>query len=222
VNLVIEEAIRKRYPDLLVPYASIQDVTVQSYSRGLLSLKGQILARVRSQYDLMTLKDHPVFRAYRDFFWGIGIDATKTRPAGEALIRRVLRGGEIPSINTLVDAYNLASIESGIALAAFDVDQTHGFLVLRFSERGEEFLGIGMDSPVLLKGGEVVISDQDGVLAIYPYRDAERSKVQLTTRSVIILACGVPGIGFDSLKQSLSISIGYITRFCGGVVGISP
>ncbi len=222
MNLVIEEAVRKRYPDLLVPYANVRDITVQSYSRELLSLKAQILAMVRSQYDLLTLKDHPVFRAYRDFFWGIGIDATKIRPAGEALIRRVLRGGEIPSINTLVDAYNLASMETGIALAAFDTDQTRGLMVLRFSEKGEEFLGIGMDSPIVLKGGEVVVSDQDGVLAIYPYRDAERSKIQLTTRSAIILACGVPGIGLDSLRQSVSISVGYITRFCGGLPDMRP
>jgi DNA/RNA-binding domain of Phe-tRNA-synthetase-like protein len=222
MDLSIEEAVRKRYPDLFVPYASIHDVTVQLYSRDLLSLKAQILTKVRSQYDLVTLKDRRGFRAYRDFFWGIGIDATKIRPAGEALIRRVLRGGEVPSINTLVDAYNLASIETGIALAAFDLDQTRGFMTLRFSETGEEFLGIGMTSPIVLKGGEVVVSDREGVLAIYPYRDAERSRVQLTTTSAIILACGVPGIGLDSLKQSLSISVEYIARFCGGVAHTSP
>jgi len=79
-----------------------------------------------------------------------------------------------------------------------------------------------MDSPIVLKGGEVVVSDQDGVLAIYPYRDAERSKIQLTTRSAIILACGVPGIGLDSLRQSVSISVGYITRFCGGLPDMRP
>lgn len=222
VDLYIEEAVSERYPDLLVPYVNIQDVTVQSHSRDLLSLKAQILAKLRSQYDLVTLKDRPVFRAYRDFFWGIGIDATKIRPAGEALIRRVLRGGDIPSINTLVDTYNLASIETGIALAAFDLDQTHGSMTLRFSEKGEAFLGIGMTSPIVLRGGEVVISDRDGLLAIYPYRDAERSKVQLTTKSTIILACGVPGIELDYLKRSLLISVEYITRFCGGVVHSPP
>ena len=121
---------------------------------------------------------------------------------------------KILTITNVVDSYNLASIETGIALAAFDTGQFRGPMLLRFSDLGEEFLGIGMGSPIVLKGGEVVVSDRDGILAIYPYRDAERSKIQFTTQSVIILACGVPGIDPNLLDQALSISVKYIIKFC--------
>ena len=214
MRLLIDKTVQESYPDLSVMCSSITDVVVEPDSKKLRDLEKQILRRLRSRYTLETLKDNSVFRAYRDFFWRIGIDPTKIRPAGEALVRRVLRGKHIPTINTLVDAYNLASIETGIALAAFDTGQIRGPMLLRFSELGEEFLGIGMGSPIVLKGGEVVVSDRDGILAIYPYRDAERSKIQFTTQSVIILACGVPGIDPNLLDQALSISVKYIIKFC--------
>ena len=32
---------------------------------------------------LEQVKDIPILRAYRDFYWKVGTDPTKTRPAGE-------------------------------------------------------------------------------------------------------------------------------------------
>ena len=153
------------------------------------------------------------------FFWKIGVDPTKVRPAGEALIRRVLRGNSIPRINPIVDAYNLSSIETGVALAAFDENLIRGDLTMRFSAPGEMFTGIGMDEPMSLKGNEIVLSDDEKLVAIYPYRDADSTKVTDETRSVILLSCGVPGIADDILGRAAIIAIDYITRFCGGVNG---
>ena len=58
----------------------------------------------RRTYALETLKDEPRLRAYRDFFWRVGVDPTKVRPAAEALLRRVIQGKPFPRINALVDA----------------------------------------------------------------------------------------------------------------------
>src|SRR5213594_3960082 len=45
----------------------------------------------RRTYAPETLKDEPRLRAYRDFFWRVGVDPTKVRPAAEALLRRVIQ-----------------------------------------------------------------------------------------------------------------------------------
>ncbi|MDH5664470.1 MAG: phenylalanine--tRNA ligase beta subunit-related protein, partial [Candidatus Bathyarchaeota archaeon] len=156
------------------------------------------------------------FRAYRDFFWRVGIDPTKNRPAAEALIRRVLGGKVIPNINTLVDAYNLASIKTEIALAAFDADRLKGGLLMRFAIKGEEFLGIGMEKPMVLQGGEIVISDGEELVAVYPHRDADNTKVTMKTKNVVLLVCGVPGIGEETLQKAARVALEYLTRFCDG------
>ena len=146
----------------------------------------------------------------------MGVDPTKTRPAAEALIRRVLRGRPLPRINTLVDAYNLASIESTIPLAAFDEDDLAGDLLMRQADAGEEFLGIGMDKPITLNGGEAVVQDGEKLVAIYPHRDADACKITLDTENTLMLICGVPNIKEGLLKIAGRVTVGYITRFCDG------
>jgi DNA/RNA-binding domain of Phe-tRNA-synthetase-like protein len=214
--LKISTDLSERFPELRVLAGSIRGVRVERRSEELEGFKKEVIERVKKEHELGTLKDVPIFRAYRDFFWRVGIDPTKNRPAGEALIRRILRDKQIPSINTLVDAYNLASIKTGIALAAFDADKLEGGLRLRFAREAEEFLGIGMESPLELKGGEVVIADAEKLVAIYPYRDSDETKVTLSTKNVLLLICGVPDIREETLQDALKTAVGYIIRFCGG------
>ena len=173
-------------------------------------------AHYRRTYALETLKDEPRLRAYRDFFWRVGIDPTKTRPAAEALLRRVIQGKPLPRINPVVDAYNLASMEARVALAAFDRARIDRPLRMRRARAGEAFLGIGMDAPVTLTGVEVVCEDRRQLVAIYPYRDADAGKVTAGTREVYFLACGVPGIPEDALREASRITADVVTRFCGG------
>ena len=174
------------------------------------------MKQVRERYDLGSLKDEPILRAYRDFFWRVGIDPTKNRPAAEALIRRILQGKTIPCINTLVDSYNLVSIKTEIALAAFDAEKLKGNLLMRFATEGEEFLGIGMEKPMRLQGIEIVVSDVEKLVAIYPHRDADDTKITEETKNVLLLVCGVPGIREETLLDAARVAIEYITRFCGG------
>ena len=214
--LIIDSPLKERFPELMVLTGRIDNVVVTSYLPELETFKEEIIQEIKESYDLETIKDNPTFRAYRDFFWRIKVDPTKIRPAAEALVRRVLRGRSIPRINSLVDAYNLASMKSEIALAAFDADKLSGDLLMRFAVEGEEFLGIGMAEPLRLTGNEVIITDDEKIVAVYPYRDAEESKITEDTRNVLILACGVPGIDEEKLRSALKIAVKFITRFCGG------
>jgi len=173
---------------------------------------------VRSTQKLDSVKNDPIFRAYRDFFWRAGIDPTKTRPAAEALTRRVLRGRSLPRVNTLVDALNGVSLQTKIPFAAFDADSLRGKLSLRYARAGETILPIGHFKSVLLSGSEIVISDDEKVVALYPHRDSDKTKIREKTRRAVILACGVPGIERTHLRQALHICRQNIVKFCS----ISP
>jgi DNA/RNA-binding domain of Phe-tRNA-synthetase-like protein len=214
--LEIESRLKGRFPGLQVIVEYVDGVKVESSGADLQRFKEEVLGEVKQKYNLESLKDVVVFRAYRDFFWKVGIDPTKIRPAAEALIRRILAGKPIPTINNVVDAYNLASIKTEIALAAFNRDELKGGLLMRTAERGERFLGIGMSEPMELNGGEIIISDEEKLVAVYPYRDAERSKVSGRTRNLLILVCGVPGIDESVLVDAGRVAVDLVTRFCGG------
>ena len=112
----------------------------------------------------------------------------------------------------------MASIKTEVALAAFDEETVDGELTMRFARKDERFFGIGMEKPMNLKGGEVVISDSERLIALYPYRDAEYSKVTEETKNVLVIVCGVPGIPLEILKHSKQVTTQYIVRFCQGTI----
>ena len=212
----IESSLEEHFPGLQVLTFSILGVKVTRRSIELENFEEKLIKQVKEQYELESLKKLPTFRAYRDFFWRVGIDPTKNRPAAETLIRRVLGGKAIPHINTLVNAYNLASIKTEIALAAFDMDKLKGNLLMRPARKDEEFMGIGMKKPIRLQGGEIVISDEEKLVAIYPHRDADNTKITESTRNVLLLVCGVPGIKEETLQNAAQVAVEYITKFCDG------
>jgi DNA/RNA-binding domain of Phe-tRNA-synthetase-like protein len=211
-----------RFPGICVAEGDIRSVQIAEESAGLETLKLETIQEMKSRYTLELVKNEPVFRAYRDFFWSVGVDPTKTRPASEALIRRILSVGKLPRINTAVDAYNLASVRSGIPIAAFDADTLTGDLILRFARDGELFLGIGMVKPVVLHPNQVIMTDAEQIIAIYPYRDSDTTKVTPKTRNIRIVTCGVPGIKREQLIEAYDLCAGYLKEYAGGIVSRIP
>lgn len=216
MDLEIDEEVRVHFPDLRLVCLRIRGMKVGINSDKLTKLLENVASEIIYSLDIDTVKDKKDFRAYRDFFWEIGVDPTKTRPAAEALVRRILKGSSIPRINDFVDAYNIASIESSVPIAAFDLEPLEDKLVLRFSREGERFIGIGMNDPKVLDQGRLVISSGEEIVAIYPYRDAEGSKITPETEDAIIIACGVPGIEIEKLGYAAVKCREYIIAVCGG------
>lgn len=214
--LKIDPHLSSRFPELRALVAFVHGVSVQRESTELEAFKQSVFEELRVKYTLDSIKNQPIFRAYRDFYWRIGIDPTKTRPAGEALLRRIVAGKNFPKINTLVDAYNMTSAKTGVAIGAFDYSKIRGSLLLRNANPGEKFLGIGMNKPETLGGNEPVVSDDEKLIAIYPYRDSEETKITLDTKEVLLLICGVPGIGEEKLREAATLTVEFISKFCHG------
>jgi len=218
IGMQIVPELQAAFPGLRVVELRMEGLDVRNSDPALESFKREVQKRVRLGFASLTeVKDRPIFRAYRDFFWKVGIDPTKVRPAGEALTRRILGGRDLPTVNTVVDAYNLASVETSIAVAAFDLgaigDES---LLMRRAAKGEHFHGIGMASPDSLAGVEVVIEDQGShrLVAVYPYRDSDDSKVTERTEGVLFMMCGVPGIDETALEGARDLTREYVSRFC--------
>jgi len=218
LRLNIEKGLQKKFPGLAVEIIDFKGADIQLNSNMLEEYKTQVYQDIKKKWTLDDLREHPQFRAYRDLFWKMGIDPTKTRPAAEALIRRILRGNLLFKINTFVDTYNLVSMKTAVPIASFDEYTLNDELYMREADPGEEFKGIAMKFPYILKGGEAVIEDGEQLVAIYPYRDADSTKVTLATQDVKMLICGAPNIDDYTLLSAAKLAGELITRFCGGIV----
>ena len=59
----------------------------------------------------------------RALYKDLGLDPTKVRPSNEALLRRVLKGEALYTVNTLVDALNLCSLRAQLPFGLYDLDR---------------------------------------------------------------------------------------------------
>jgi DNA/RNA-binding domain of Phe-tRNA-synthetase-like protein len=205
-----------RFPGVLVCTGGVSDVKVERHYIEAERMGKAIVARLRQNFRTELLKNDTTVRAYRDLFWALGIDPTETRPSGEALLRRTLHGSDVPSISNVVDAYNLASMETIIPLSGFDLDLICLPLEIRFSHDNDEFRGIGMDKSVKFAGRALLVTDRKQVLCIYPYRDADATKITGKTHNALIIGYGAPGIGGAILVGAVEKALAYIVKVAGG------
>lgn len=208
-----------RFPELAVCIGTITDIHNKKENERIEQLREAVYQEVKTKHNIETLKDNPTVRAFRDFYWKLGVDPTKTRPSGEALLRRVLHGDELPRISAVVDAYNLASTKTILPISGFDVDLLNQPFHVRFAKNGETFTGIGMDKPITLTEQMLVLADQKQVLCIYPYRDTDLTKITMQTRNAMIIVCGVPGIDEQVLKEAAETTLDYIRLVSQGKTG---
>lgn len=180
----------------------------------------ELVKYIRSTYTLEGLKYVPVFRAYRDFFWRVGIDPTKVRPSSEALVRRCLRGS-FPRIGLVVDVGNIASAYTGVPIGLYDMDRSSPPYVLTLTSGGEVFRPIGGGEEVLPAGVPVLKDSSGRVLHIYPHRDSVETAITERTTKVFVLGAGVPGVERGRVSEAVRRVAELLSRagwgWCGDV-----
>src|SRR4029079_2993492 len=106
----------------------------------------------------------PSLVAWRAAFRRFGVNPTQYRSAAEALLRRLDKKGDIPSINTLVDIGNLVSIRYALPVAMVDTRALAGPITVHAATGAESFLELDDQSSVHPAPGEVIFSDAAGVV----------------------------------------------------------
>src|SRR5437764_5114948 len=89
------------------------------------------------------LSQIPSLAAWRTVFRSFGVDPTQYRSAAEALLRRLTKKGDIPSINLLVDLGNLVSIRYALPVAVFDTHALQGTVTVHFAGGTERYTTLG-------------------------------------------------------------------------------
>jgi DNA/RNA-binding domain of Phe-tRNA-synthetase-like protein len=109
-----------------------------------------------------SISEIPSIGAWRRGFSAFGVKPTQHRSAAEALLRRLDKSGDIPSINILVDIGNLISIRYAVPVAVFDRSSLTGSVTVRFATGTERFVDLGSGEEQHPEPGEVIFVDEAG------------------------------------------------------------
>ena len=158
-----DDAITERFPAIRAGVVHASGLTNGPSPPGLLE---EYRAEQRAAYERLeatAIADLPSIAAWRRVFSEFGAKPTKYRNAAEALLRRLHKSGDVPSINTLVDIGNLVSILYAMPVAVFDQANVANPVTVRFAAGSELFTDLGSTEAVPPDPGEVVFVDGEGV-----------------------------------------------------------
>ncbi len=156
--------------------------------------------------------------AWRGAFRQFGVNPTKYRSAIEALLRRLTKKGDIPSINALVDIGNLVSIRYQVPVAVFDADRTNGSITVQFATGEERFTPLFEKAFEHPEPGEVIFIDGNGLVAArrWCWRQSDQSAARADTQSVIVVTEGHHPGAQEDVQQAIAAFQALAAEFLGG------
>jgi len=179
------------------------------------SERDESIRALMRRYTGRSAADLPGVAETRGMFHRLGVDPTKTRPASEALLRRVLQGKGLPRIHPAVDVCNLASLEHQLPLGVYDRSRVKGSIIARIGKPDEGYEGIRKAQVHL--ASRPLLADDGGPFGA-PTSDSERTQVTESTRELlVVIYCPSERPG-EHLSIMLARVADLLARHCGATV----
>jgi DNA/RNA-binding domain of Phe-tRNA-synthetase-like protein len=150
----------------------------------LAALRRRTAERARAERGPESLAADPTVAALRSLFRAAGCDPTRYRPSSEALLRRLLKGDELPAIHPLVDLNNCVSVALAVPCCIVAEGSFTPPVVLRAGKPGESYESLR--GPFNLEG-KPLLADAEGPFGT-PITDSQRVKVTAETRRAWMVA----------------------------------
>ena len=201
----IDDAVLERFPDygavVLVARGVTNGPTDAGSEAALRAAEEHLRARA-----LERASEHPHIAQWRTTFGAFGAKPSRFPCSAEALMSRVIKGGELPRINVLVDLYNAVSVRHAIPLGGEDADRLEGTLRLTVAAGGEPFEERGdAVSADPVRPGEVVWRDDAGVTCRrWNWRQGARTQLTDATRSAFFVFDRLSALPDEELEAAVA------------------
>jgi DNA/RNA-binding domain of Phe-tRNA-synthetase-like protein len=189
------------------------------------ALHSEIAAEVqaiRARFpDSAAVRSFPKVVRFQDILRRAGVNPRREQPSVERLLTFALKRGDLPAVNSLVDAYNLVSVRSFCSLGAHDLDRITPPVALRLLTGRESFTPLGRDAPVPVVPDEYAYVDaQERVLCRLDILQADFSKVTTEATNVLLIVEGTAEDSPERLRQVVADVTERVTHYCGGTAEV--
>jgi DNA/RNA-binding domain of Phe-tRNA-synthetase-like protein len=207
-----------RYPELRAGVVLARGVTNGPAPVDLLNLYADEQRVVRERIGETPLSELNTLSEWRAAFRGFGVNPTKYRSAPEALLRRLTKKGDIPSINTLVDICNLVSIRFALPVAAFDTRAVRGPVKVCFAEGHEGFTPLGRSEVEHPEPGEVIFVDEANMVIArrWCWRQSDESAARPGTSEAIFTTEAQHTGSAGDIQAALDDLLELLGEYAGG------
>ncbi|WP_313006137.1 B3/4 domain-containing protein [Pseudomonas sp.] len=144
-------------------------------------------------------------QAWADVFRLFGAKPQRTPCSAEALRKRVLRDGDLPSIDPMVDLYNAISLEYAIPVGGENAEAYVGSPRLVVADGSEPFdtMKEGVSAHEFPDAGEVVWRDDQGVTCRrWNWRQGVRTRLDAQARHMWFILESLPAMPLEALTEA--------------------
>jgi len=213
-----DEKIRERFPNLAGGVIWGMGLVNHPSSEKLRIVYLDEQKRVLEKIGSTPLSELPTIAGWRSAFRLFGVDPTQYRCAVEALLRRLTKKGDIPSINAIVDICNLVSIRYGLPVAGLDMRQVNGKITVRFADGSEKFTPLGETVADKPEAGEVIFIDDAGLVVArrWCWRQSEESAARDETQEALFTIEAQHQGGMAVIPQAMDDLRYLLAEYVGG------
>lgn len=199
----ISSKILKKYPKLIEAVVILRDIDNTVGGKEVLKLLREEEKKKRKEFKDTNLTSHPQIRAWQEAFKSFGSKPNKYSSSIEALLKRVIKGQELPDINPLVNLYNYCSIKHILPFGGEDFAGLYGDMELKFCDGIEEFIPIfGKESEPPDKGEISWVDDKGVTCRKWNWRQCDRTKITENTKQGYFIIDGLPPATEINIKKA--------------------
>jgi DNA/RNA-binding domain of Phe-tRNA-synthetase-like protein len=189
------------YPGAVIGLLEFAGVDNATTSLQLDQRKRETEARLRKNYAGFSRQDFlalQVMAAYERYYKGFN----KTYHVLLQVESIVLKGKNLPYVSSLVDANFMAEVETFVLTAGHDVEKLIEPVLIDLS-RADDEVTLMNGSTRLIRAGDMVMRDANGVCCSIIYGQDNRSPITAETRNVLYVAYAPPGVPLAAVEMQL-------------------
>lgn len=158
---------------------------------------------------------------FPDVLRKVGVNPRREQPSVERLLTFALKRGDLPRVNSLVDAYNLVSVRSLCSMGAHDLDRFTAPATLRLLTGDESFAPLGSSKPAAITPGEFgYVAADNRVLCRLDLLQADFSKVTAATVNALLIVEGTAAHTPNVFQRAFTDAVELVTCYCGGTAEV--
>lgn len=175
-------------------------------------------SELRHSIGSRTLSEIESVQLTRKLYHSLGIDPTKDRPGSERLLRRIVQGRGLSTVNQLVDVTNLVSLSTQFPMSVYDWDKISPPVLVRVGRPKESLIATG--DYQFRAAGRLVLVDGESLFG-NPSHDAERTRVDDGTVRAMVLVWMPADTSNQRIETVLQDTIAATQEFCDAQVAQS-
>jgi DNA/RNA-binding domain of Phe-tRNA-synthetase-like protein len=221
-KLRVSAEIFQAFPDAILGVVIVQDIDNKGESSQVMQTLRLEEGQIPGHLGGVSVNDHPNIAPWREAYRKFGAKPKDYPSSIENLVRRVLKGHQLPHINLIVDIYNSISLQHIVPVGGEDLDKIEGDIELTFAGENEPPVRLlGEPEARAPKPGEVIYKDRiSAICRRWNWKEADRTKFTEETKNGILIIEGLPPVDRNLIQKVIEELASLVQAHCGGTVRI--